>query len=209
MFEEVKLLTHSSIKVTGEKVLYFDPYKITEESRDGDVIFVTHDHYDHYSPEDIKKVAKADTLLILPESMKGQEGKAGIKEVRYINPGGLLEERGLTVRAVPAYNRMKPFHTKGKGFVGYLVTMGDTVYYVAGDTDRLPENEGIKCDVALVPVGGMYTMDHKEAAKLVNEIAPKLAIPTHYGTVAGEKEDGRRFAELVDAGIQVRVEMWP
>ncbi len=209
MFDEVKVLAHSSIKINGEKVLYFDPYTITEESHDADVIFVTHSHYDHYSPEDIRKVAKADTMLILPECMRGQAEKDGSWKVEYLKPGDFLETGDLHIRAVPAYNRIKPFHTKGKGFVGYLVTMKDTVYYVAGDTDRLPENGDIKCDVALVPVGGTYTMDYKEAAKLVNEIKPRLAIPTHYGTVAGKKEDGRRFAESVDKGIEVRVELWP
>jgi len=205
MFEEVKVLTHSSIKIEGERVLYFDPYNVAEESHDADVILVTHDHYDHYSPEDIKKVAKGDTCLIMPESMKGQEGKAGISEVKFISPNGTLEIKGLVIRTVPAYNHLKPFHTKGKNFVGYLVTMNGVTYYVAGDTDRIPEIQSVKCDVALVPVGGKFTMDYKEAAKLVNQISPRLAIPTHYGTVVGSKKDGERFAALVEEGIEVRV----
>ena len=83
--------------------------------------------------------------------------------------------------------------------------MDDVRYYVAGDTDMTPDNQDIKCDVALIPVGGKYTMDYKEAAKLVNRIKPKLAIPTHYGTIVGTPNDGRRFAELVDSKIEVRV----
>lgn len=209
MFEEAQVLTHSSITITGNKILYFDPYKIEEERHDADIIFVTHDHFDHYSPEDIKKVTKDDTWLIMPAKMKEQAANVltDFGKYKFINPDGLLEAKGLMIKAVPAYNRLKPFHTKGKKFVGYLVTMNDVNYYVAGDTDMIPENQRIKCDVAFVPVGGKYTMDYKEAAKFINQIEPKLAIPTHYGTVAGSPGDGKKFAELVDKKIEVRVMM--
>jgi len=60
MFEEVQVLTHSSIKITGKKTIYFDPLEVREESHDADLILITHDHYDHYSLEDIKKVADTD-----------------------------------------------------------------------------------------------------------------------------------------------------
>lgn len=209
MFEEARVLTHSSIKITGNKILYFDPYKIEEENHDADIIFITHDHFDHYSPEDIKKVKKDDTWLIMPAKMKEQAADILTDFVKYkfINPDGILEAKGLMIKAIPAYNRLKPFHTKGKKFVGYLVTMNDVKYYVAGDTDMISENQRIKCDVAFVPVGGKFTMDYKEAAKFINQIEPKLAIPTHYGTVAGSPEDGKKFAELVDQKIEVRVMM--
>lgn len=205
MFEEVKVLTHSSIKITGKKVIYFDPFEVKEESHDADLIFVTHDHYDHYSPEDIRKVAGVDTWIIMPECMRGQEEKAGNFKCKFVNPSGIIEAKGIMVNAVPAYNRLKPFHTRGKGYAGYAVEMEGVRYYVAGDTDTTPDNQDIKCDVALVPVGGKYTMDFKEAAKLLNCMKPKIAIPTHYGTVVGSLDDGERFAKLVDSRIEVRV----
>ena len=180
MFENVKVLTHSSIRIEGRFVLYFDPFEMKEEPHDADIIFITHDHFDHFSPEDIGKAAKE-------------------------NDGPGEEYKGLLIKAIPAYNRMKPFHTRGKNYVGYLVTMDDVTYYIAGDTDITPENQKVRCDVALVPVGGKFTMDYKEAAKLVNQIAPRLVIPTHYGTVAGSAEEGKRFAELVDKKTEVRV----
>ncbi len=219
MFENVKVLTHSSIRIEGRFVLYFDPFEMKEEPHDADIIFITHDHFDHFSPEDIRKAAKENvgpeegrnavggdaTCLVLPECMKGQEEKAGISNVKFVRPEGILEYKGLLIKAIPAYNRLKPFHTKGKNYVGYLVTMDEVTYYIAGDTDITPENQKVRCDVALVPAGGKFTMDYKEAAKLVNQIAPRLAIPTHYGTVAGSKEDGKCFAELVDKKTEVRV----
>lgn len=205
MYEEVKVLTHSSIKITGRSVIYFDPFEVQEESHDADLILVTHEHHDHFSPEDIKKVVNADTWMVMPESMRGCGEKTGTIKCRYVHPGGMIEAKGIMINAVPAYNRLKPFHTRGKGYVGYVVTMDDVRYYVAGDTDMTPENQDIRCDVALIPVGGKYTMDCREAAKLVNRMKPKLAIPTHYGTVVGSREDGKRFAELVDSRIEVRV----
>lgn len=205
MYEEVEVLTHSSIKINGQKTVYFDPYEVREDYHDADLVFVTHEHFDHYSPADIRKVAKEDTWLILPESMKGQEDKAGGLETKFIQPGGTMELKGLMVKAVPAYNRLKPFHPKSKGWVGYLVTMGTVVYYIAGDTDVTTENQKISCDVALVPVGGKFTMDYKDAAKLVNTIKPRIAIPTHYGSVAGSPQDGQNFKRLVDKTIETRV----
>lgn len=205
MFEEVEVLTHSSIKITGKRIIYFDPFNVTEESHDADLILVTHEHYDHYSPEDIKKVAGSDTWMIMPESMRGCEEKAGNIKCKFVHPGGIIEAKGILINAVPAYNRLKPFHTRGKGYVGYMVAMDDVRYYVAGDTDMTPENQDIKCDVAIIPVGGKYTMDCREAAKLVNRMKPKLAVPTHYGTVVGTPNDGKKFAELVDSRIEVRV----
>ena len=205
MFEEVEVLTHSSIKITGKKVIYFDPFEVKEESHDADLIFVTHEHHDHYSPEDIKKVAGADTWIIMPESMREQGEKAGDIKCKFVHPGGIIEAKGIIINAVPAYNRLKPFHTKGKAYVGYVVEMDDVRYYVAGDTDMTPDNQDVKCDVALIPVGGKFTMDCKEAAKLVNRMKPKLAIPTHYGTVVGSPDDGKQFSEFVDSRIEVRV----
>lgn len=204
MYDEARVLTHSSIKIAGEKVLYFDPYEIAEERHDADVVFVTHDHYDHFSPKDIEKVQKEGTLLVLPECMKGKEKKVGGAKVRFVCLGDVIDAAGLPIQAIAAYNRMKPFHPKGKKYVGYLVTMAGITYYVAGDTDITPENQQVSCDVALVPVGGKFTMNYKEAAELVNRIGPKLAIPTHYGTVVGSPEDGKRFEELVKEGIEVR-----
>ncbi len=205
MFEEVQVLTHSSIKISGARTVYCDPYEITEEYHDADIVLITHDHFDHFSPEDIQKTAKDDTCLIMPESMMELAAKSGVAKCKFINPDGLLEIKDLMVKAVPAYNRLKLFHTKGKKYVGYLVMMDNVTYYIAGDTDMTAANQKVKCDVALVPVGGKYTMDYKEAAKLINQIRPRLAIPTHYGAVAGSPEDGKKFAALVDKKIEVRV----
>lgn len=206
MYDEVTVLVHSSIKIAGDKTIYFDPYKIEGNSEDADFIFITHDHYDHFSPKDIEKIKKKATILVVPASMEKQAAKTGIPDTDTVLmlPGESREINGINVEAVAAYNTLKPFHTKGKGFLGYVVSMNKTRYYIAGDTDINDENKQVKCDVAVVPVGGMYTMNAKEAAKLVNIIKPHLAIPSHYGSVVGSVKDAERFIALVDKEIECR-----
>ncbi len=204
MYEEVQVLEHSSIRIGGEKILYFDPFHIKGEAQDADRIFITHEHYDHFSVEDIERVKKQDTVLVMPESMRGKESAVGAARVLFMKPGDVTEADNVRVEAVAAYNRLKPFHTKGKGWLGYVVTMNAAVYFVAGDTDRNEENSGVHCDVALLPVGGTYTMDAKGAAELANMIKPKCAIPTHYGSIVGTEKDADQFLERLDKNIQTR-----
>ena len=74
---------------------------------------------------------------------------------------------------------------------------------MAGDTDDTDEARDVSADIAMIPVGGTYTMTPEEAADLTNEMAPEIVIPTHYGTIVGEEDDGEKFAKLVDEGTQV------
>ena len=113
--------------------------------------------------------------------------------------------QGLPVEAVAAYNSFKPFHPKAAGCLGYVVTVDGQRIYAAGDTDAVREVQAVRCDIALVPIGGTFTMNAKEAAAVVNTIRPKLAIPIHYGAIAGKPEDGERFRQLVDDGITVEL----
>ena len=203
MLENVKVLAHSAIRITGEKTIYFDPFHLTEETHDAELIFVTHDHYDHLSPEDIARIAKADTLFVLPATCRESALEKGLPEEQLVTmePGEKKTVGGLDVEAVPAYNVMKLFHTKGKKWLGYVVTLDGTRYYVAGDTDNNEDVRKVACDVALVPVGGTYTMTAKEAAALVNTIRPKAAVPTHYADIVGSEKDAKRFAGELDPAI--------
>lgn len=206
MLEEISINTQSSIRIKGEKTIYFDPIEITEVIHDADVIFITHDHYDHYSAEDVWKVGNSGTILVLPEKMKKQasEQAENFREKPVmVKPGETYEIAGLKVETVHAYNNLKPFHPKRNGWVGYIVTMNGKRYYVAGDTDSNKDNETVRCDVALIPIGGTYTMNAKEAAKFINKIRPGCAVPTHYGSIVGSPEDFDTFKARVDEGILV------
>ena len=182
MLENIELLCHSSIRINKEKIIYIDPYKIEKDYNDADLIFVTHDHYDHYSEEDIDKVKKEDTVIIAPEELLTKLLRKGIRQdyIITVEPNKEYMTEGIKFETIPAYNTNKQFHPKENEWVGYIIEIKGIRYYIAGDTDITEENKKVKCDVAFVPVGGTYTMDFKEAAYLINEIKPKIAIPTHY-----------------------------
>lgn len=207
--KQITVNAQSSIRIEGSRIVYFDPFEIEEVSRDADVIFITHEHFDHFQPASIAKVKKEGTLLVAPLSMKEKAlGEAGIpaENCVFLTPGEKKEVCGLLVEAVPAYNKLKPFHPKSKEWLGYVVTLDEVRYYVAGDTDPHEENKKVHCDVALVPIGGHYTMDKKHGADFVANLRPKAAVPTHYGAVVGKPEDGADFkdyVEIIDPEIRV------
>lgn len=207
MTENIQVLTHSSIKITGESTIYVDPFHVVEEAKDADIILITHDHFDHFSPEDIAKVIKSRTVLVVPEKMKKKAAEIPCGELVAVEPGERRQLGNIAIETVPAYNVMKPFHPRSQGWVGYIVETDGVRIYVAGDTDITKENKEVSCDVAMVPIGGTYTMDAKKAAELVNIIHPKAAIPTHYGSVAGTREDEEVFRANVDPSISVEIKM--
>ena len=119
-----------------------------------------------------------------------------------VEPNQKYMVQGIKFETIPAYNINKTFHPKENDWVGYVIEINGVKYYIAGDTDITEENKRVKCDVAFVPVGGTYTMDFKEAAQLVNEIQPKVAVPIHYGSVVGTKQDAEKFVKLLHTNIK-------
>lgn len=209
MTENIEVFTQNSIRIkTASGVVYIDPFKMNIEPHDADYILITHDHYDHFSPEDIARVKKEGTVLVVPEKMLAKaEKQSGISEIETVTPGIYKELGNLEIETVPAYNILKPFHPKASGWVGYIVKTDDKRIYIAGDTDATKEAKEVKCDIALVPIGGTYTMDAKKAAEFINEIRPDIAIPVHYGSVVGSPRDGEVFAEHVKDTIKVEFKM--
>ena len=207
MLESIEVLCHSCIKFNKGEVIYFDPFKIEKNYNDADVIFITHDHYDHYSEEDIDKVIKEETIIVAPEDLLTKLLKKGFERdnMVLVTPNQKYTVKGIEFQTIPAYNVNKQFHPKANEWVGYVLKIEGVTYYIAGDTDITEENKKVKCDVAFVPVGGTFTMDYKEAAELINEIKPKIAVPTHYGSIVGEKSDGISFSKLVSPEIKVEI----
>ena len=197
---KITINSHSSIRAEGRRVLWFDPFQLKNAPHDADIICITHDHYAHFSPEDIEKAAKQDTVFVVPRSLAEK-----VPNGKVLCAGDSLAIQGVTITAVAAYNEGKPFHPRDNGWLGYCVTMNAETLYVCGDTDATPEAKAVKCDVLALPVGGTYTMDARQAAELAKAIQPKLALPTHYGSIVGSKKDAKRFCELVEDTIKVEL----
>lgn len=206
MLENLHWLGHASFRLDGPKTVYFDPYKIPDNSKKADIIFISHEHFDHFSVDDISSISTKDTVIVSDKVSAAQLGtKAVYKEIKALSPGDKIEVSGVNVEAVPAYNMDKEFHTKQSQKVGYVVTVEGVRIYHAGDTDFIPQMKNIKCDIALLPVSGTYVMTKDEAAQAAMAIKPKIAIPMHYGEIVGSDSDARRFADLLKGQIEVKI----
>lgn len=205
--EKIEINCHSSIKISFEgKKIYIDPYQINRKKKDADFLFITHDHYDHLSENDILKVIHENTIIIIPEScLPKLEAMNLSNTVVTVKPNNRYEVSDIKFQTIAAYNINKLYHPKDSGFVGYLLELGKYKYFVTGDTDVNLENKQVKCDYLLIPVGGEYTMDYREAAMLANLIKPTHAIPTHYKTIVGSDDDALQFKELLDSSIQCEI----
>jgi L-ascorbate metabolism protein UlaG (beta-lactamase superfamily) len=192
-------LGHDSFRLQGEKVVYIDPWKLAADADKADVILVTHEHYDHFSPDDIKNISKTDTVMVAPQSVAA---KGGFKFI-VVKPGDKISANGIAIEAVPAYNPHKQFHPRTSGHVGYIVTLNGKRIYHAGDTDEIPEMAQIQCDIALLPVSGTYVMTASEAASVANKIKPSLAIPMHYDAIVGSQKDAEEFKRLAQVPVEI------
>ena len=204
MLEGIELLGHSSIKIKKlNKIIYIDPFNIKNSLNDANYIFITHNHYDHFSENDIKKVKNNETIIIVTEDLYTNTLKLGFSKMNIITvkPNETYQVEKIKFSTIPAYNTNKKFHPKENEWVGYIIELEENKYYIAGDTDITTENKNVKCDVAFVPVGGTYTMDFKEAATLINQIKPKIAVPIHYGSIVGTKQDAIDFVKLLNPNI--------
>lgn len=193
----VEVLSHASVRIEDEKVIYVDPYDVKDNRNDADYIFITHDHYDHYDEESIKKVRKETTKIIVPECLKEKEN------YMVVEPNKEYMIDNLLFYTIPAYNTSKSYHPREKNYVGYSILLKGVYYYIMGDTNRTPEADNAKANVCFVPIGGEYTMDVEEAARFINDKKPEMAIPIHYGKIIGDLSLGEEFKNKVNENIKV------
>ena len=207
MIDNIKCLGHSSVNLTNDKVIYIDPYNLKESNKDADIIFITHSHYDHFSINDINKIKKNNTIIIITEDIYNSVLKLGFNESNIIKvlPNNNYTIDNIKFTTIPSYNINKNFHPLDNNWVGYLIEINNIKYYIPGDTDLTEESKNVECDILFVPIGGTYTMDYKEASILTNIIKPKIVIPIHYGSIVGSKEDAIKFKELVDKDIDCMI----
>ena len=206
MLDNVEVIHHSSIKINN---IFIDPFELNEDYDNADYIFITHSHYDHFSEEDILKIKNDNTIIVIPKDLKDSVLKLGFKidKMIIVEPNKEYNIDGIKFKTISAYNINKTFHPKVNNWVGYIITINDIRYYIAGDTDNTIEARNVSCDVAFVPVGGTFTMTYEDAANLVNEIKPAIAIPIHYGSIVGSESDAIHFVKLLDKNIEGKILM--
>jgi L-ascorbate metabolism protein UlaG (beta-lactamase superfamily) len=199
---EFTRIAHDTFRVAGSKVIYTDPFKVSKEDR-ADIVLLSHDHFDHLSLDDLKKVCTPETTIVASPLCKGGLKDVKVKEKYFIEPGMKQNVGDVAIEAVPAYNINKfrepgkPFHPKEVMGVGFVFEMDGTRVYYAGDTDCIPEMKSVQCDIALLPVSGTYVMTVEEAAKAAQTISPKIAIPMHYAAIVGTDDDAKKFKSIV------------
>ncbi|MGB4270091.1 MAG: MBL fold metallo-hydrolase [Spirochaetota bacterium] len=199
MVEAIHWLGHDCFKITNNLVIYTDPFNIKKQDK-ADIILITHEHFDHCSPDDIKKIQTKDTVIVAPADCVSKLTGT----VKTIKPNETITVKGITINAIPAYNTNKRFHQKSRGWVGYIITVNNTRIYLAGDTDYIPEMNLLhNIDIALLPVSGTYVMTAEEAAQAAMAIKPKVAIPMHYGAIVGNIADAKKFEQLLKGKIKV------
>ncbi|MDO8537831.1 MAG: MBL fold metallo-hydrolase [archaeon] len=201
---KISHIAHDCFKFNYSKVAFIDPFKLKFGEEKADVIFITHDHSDHLSIEDINKIKKDSTIIVAPLNAKEKLSFFPEANVVLMKEGESKTVDALKVKAVPAYNINKKFHQKGFG-LGYIIDFHGVRVYHAGDTDEIPEMKKIECDVALLPVSGTYVMTATEAALAAQKINAKLFIPMHYGSVIGSREDAETFKDQCSAHAEVRI----
>ncbi|RLI87244.1 MAG: MBL fold metallo-hydrolase [Archaeoglobales archaeon] len=183
---EITYLKHAGFKIKGSVTIYIDPYEVPKGLEKADIILITHDHFDHKDIKSITNLAGDDTVVVYPKGCFVE----GYKSCE-LSVGETVELKGVKIETIPAYNIDKPYHKEGG--VGYIVEIDGVRIYHAGDTDRIPEMKNVKVDVALLPIGGTYTMDVKEAVEAAKDIQAKYYVPMHYGAIPGTEADPREF----------------
>lgn len=210
-YQGVKLtwLGHDGFRIQDGQVIYIDPYQIDTTEPKADLVLVTHEHHDHCSLDDLKKIVAPKTVIVANAQSKSQLSELKPKEIKIAKPGDKITVGNVPIEAVPAYNLNKfrepgkVFHPKEDAKLGYVVTINGVRIYHAGDTDHIPEMNNIRADIAFLPVSGTYVMTAQEAAEAVSAINPKVAIPMHYGAIVGGVKDAETFQKLVNCEVKI------
>jgi len=198
--DKIVWLGHDGFRIDAEKTVYFDPYQI-EGGPVADLILISHEHFDHCSPEDVAKIQGPETVIVTEkDSAKKLTG-----DIRILKPGEILDLGDVKIEAVPSYNTDKDFHPRKNGWLGFIVELEGVKVYHAGDADFIPEMKDFDVDIALLPVSGTYVMTADQAVKAALAINPKLAIPMHYGAIVGDIADALNFKKELEGKIEVSI----
>jgi L-ascorbate metabolism protein UlaG (beta-lactamase superfamily) len=202
----IEWLGHAGFRLkTSAGWVYIDPYR-APPGPPAALILITHGHFDHFSRDDVLRLAGRGTVVVGPATVTEQlRGKTAS-----VAPGDVVDVASLELLTLPAYNTNKldsegrPFHVLGSETVGYVIRDGGRRIYHSGDTDVIPEmDEAHHVDVALLPVSGTYVMTAIEAAEAARRIEPGIAVPMHWGTVIGSRADAEAFVSAAPVAARI------
>lgn len=207
MFEykgiKIRWYGHDTFTIEKDIKICIDPYKLSK-SIEADLVLISHDHFDHLSLDDLKKISSDKTSIVTAKECVSKLGNIKCREKLSIEPGEEKTVNAVRIHAINAYNvdkinpdTKRPFHPKEDKKIGFLIDIKGTRIYHTGDSDLVPEMNNLQPDILLLPVSGTYVMTAKEAAQAVEKIKPKIAIPMHYGTIVGSEDDAKEFRQLV------------
>lgn len=211
---DIRWLGHASFKIEKEQKIFIDPFQLKLPEKDADLILITHDHFDHCSIDDIKKLVNPQAVIIASKMCRSKidNFKTQVAKILYFVSGDKVKINNASIEAIPAYNINKfrapgvVFHPKEMNYLGYIVEIDKVRIYHAGDTDFIPEMSNLgRIDIALLPIGGTYTMNVEEAVEAVKAIRPKYTIPMHYGSIVGSEKDAEKFEKLASEYTKVIV----
>ena len=198
--DKIVWLGHDGFRIESDKNIYIDPFQISDGPK-ADVILISHEHFDHCSPDDISKIQKDETVIVTEK----QSAAKLSGDIRIVKPNEMIEIDGIKIETIPSYNTDKDFHPQNNGWLGFIVEVEGVKIYHTGDADFIPEMNDLNVDIALLPVSGTYVMDVDQAVKAALAIKPKLAIPMHYGSIVGSEKDAEAFKAALEGKMDVRI----
>ena len=213
----IQPINHATLALTWKgKTIYADPNggaKAFEGIAAPDLILITDIHGDHFNVETLKAISTPTTIIVVPQAVADKLPEDLKSKAIVVANGQTVSKLDVSIAAIPMYNLPESAdakHTKGRGN-GYVLTFGNKVVYISGDTAGIPEMRALKnIDVAFVCMNLPYTMDVNEAAAAVLDFKPKIVYPYHYRGQNGlsDTEAFKKQVNASNAKIDVRLRNW-
>lgn len=206
---KIDWITNACVKFTlNGRTIYIDPWKLKRPDH-ADLILITHDHYDHFSPDDIALIVDATTDLVCTADVAQKAKSLGLNHITTVAPFSTITWNAVKISTVPMYNVVKDnFHNKKSGWVGYIVEFDGVRLYHAGDTERIAEMRQVNCDIVLMPIGQTYTMNSvDEAAQAIIDTGAKIAIPIHFDVHESQPGDAQKLKSLLMGKVEVMIKI--
>ena len=215
---DIRFLGHACFELTeGDTRVLMDPFlsgnpkaAAAPDELDPTHIFLTHGHPDHYG--DIVDIAKRTSAQVVTiAEIAGELGEAGVENLSDPNLGGTVEFDDVWVKLVPAWHTSTTPNGTASVPAGMVVGLGGKVVYHLGDTALFSDlrlvGERNPVDVALMCIGGHYTMDRHDAVTAAGLVGATTVIPCHYDTFPPVETDSQAFKAEVEAQTSSKVEL--